>query len=116
MLVCAFLPQFAHETAGAARTRSSLRPLTFRGGETKCKTSGASRRENAELCLPSLRAKRSNPFFLDTGTMSLPCRNLLLLASQRANARFASELDGRVNAFDLDRGIVNCHHAVMGIC
>src|SRR5258705_9971223 len=27
MLVCVFLVHFAHETAGAARTRSSLRPL-----------------------------------------------------------------------------------------
>jgi hypothetical protein len=27
MLVCVFLSTFAHETAGAARTRSSLRPL-----------------------------------------------------------------------------------------
>jgi hypothetical protein len=27
MLVCVFYVQFAHETAGAARTRSSLRPL-----------------------------------------------------------------------------------------
>jgi hypothetical protein len=26
-----FFVQFAHETAGAARTRSSLRPLTFEG-------------------------------------------------------------------------------------
>ncbi len=35
---CAFfLSTFAHETAGAARTRSSLRPLCF-GGERICKT------------------------------------------------------------------------------
>jgi hypothetical protein len=32
MLVCAFLHNFARETAGAARTRLSLRPL-FEGGE-----------------------------------------------------------------------------------
>ena len=42
----------AHETAGAARTRSSLRPL-FRGGQGICKTSGASRRENEDSCLSS---------------------------------------------------------------
>src|SRR5882757_8231949 len=69
----------AHETAGAARTRSSLRPLYF-GGKVSSKTSGASRRENAMSCSDlstSLRgAKRrlvrrsskseggSNPFFL----------------------------------------------------
>src|SRR4051794_22212423 len=33
MLVCAFLSAHAHETAGAARTRSSLRPLSFEGGK-----------------------------------------------------------------------------------
>src|SRR6478736_6467024 len=32
MLVCVFYVQFAHETAGAARTRSSLRPLFSEGG------------------------------------------------------------------------------------
>jgi hypothetical protein len=34
--MCVFLFAFAHETSGAARTRSSLRPLFFRG-ETICK-------------------------------------------------------------------------------
>src|SRR5437879_5087760 len=38
----------ARETAGAARTRSSLRPLFFEG-KVSSKTPGASRRENAEL-------------------------------------------------------------------
>src|SRR4051794_10090403 len=33
MLVCAFPTTNAHETAGAARTRSSLRPLFWRGRE-----------------------------------------------------------------------------------
>jgi hypothetical protein len=37
----------AHEIAGAARIRHSLRPL-FEEGETICKTSGASRRENTK--------------------------------------------------------------------
>jgi hypothetical protein len=32
MLVCAFFSAFARETAGAARTRSSLRPLFSEGG------------------------------------------------------------------------------------
>ena len=33
MLVCVLLFHLAHETAGAARTRSSLRPLSVTGGE-----------------------------------------------------------------------------------
>jgi hypothetical protein len=37
----------AHETAGAARTRSSLRPLSF-WGVHDWQTSGAVRRENAD--------------------------------------------------------------------
>ena len=45
------LVHVAHETAGAARIRHSLRPLNIEG-ETICKTSGASRRENAKVCLP----------------------------------------------------------------
>jgi hypothetical protein len=40
--------QIARETAGAASTRSSLRPLFRRGGQTKMQTSGVQRRENAE--------------------------------------------------------------------
>src|SRR5260370_33596225 len=40
---CAFLrTSFAHETAGAARTRHSLLPLSFEG-QLSCKTSGAIR-------------------------------------------------------------------------
>jgi hypothetical protein len=45
MLVCVFLVQFAHETAGAARTRLSLRPLVFEEGQCIEQTSGVSRRE-----------------------------------------------------------------------
>jgi hypothetical protein len=40
----------AHETAGAARTRSSLRPLTF-WGVRNLQTSGASCRENTDAYL-----------------------------------------------------------------
>ena len=40
---------FAHETAGAARTRSSLRPL-FAERVKVTKISGASRHENADAC------------------------------------------------------------------
>jgi hypothetical protein len=50
MLVCVFLCSFAHETAGAARTRLSLRPLLSEGGN-KQQTSGDMRRENAKVCL-----------------------------------------------------------------
>ena len=48
--VCSCAPnvQFlAHETAGAARTRHSLRPLFRRRAQRICKTSGETRRENA---------------------------------------------------------------------
>jgi hypothetical protein len=41
---------FAHETAGAARTRHSLRPLSSRGAEISLKLRALSRREIAELC------------------------------------------------------------------
>ena len=44
----------AHETAGAARIRSSLRPLTL-GGQTKYKPRADACRENAKLC-PSVIA------------------------------------------------------------
>src|SRR5437879_5905298 len=46
---CALLfTQIARETAGAASTRSSLRPLSS-GGQTKMQTSGDQRREIARL-------------------------------------------------------------------
>ena len=59
--VCSCAPnvQFlAHETAGAARTRHSLRPL-FGEGQRICKSSGKTCRENANVCPPSLRANGS---------------------------------------------------------
>jgi len=46
MLVCALLCTIAHGTAGAARTRSSLRPLIAERAAARY-NSGASRRENA---------------------------------------------------------------------
>jgi hypothetical protein len=46
---------FAHETAGAARTRLSLRPLTERAKEKSRQTSGAWRREIAKVCLWNTR-------------------------------------------------------------
>src|SRR6185437_7274990 len=66
MLVCAFSKASnAHETAGAARTRSSPRPLLrvacallLRGGEPNGKPRAKCRREKAEVCVthPSRRA------------------------------------------------------------
>jgi hypothetical protein len=55
---------FARETAGAARTRSSLRPLLrvacalYLLGRTNLQNSGAVCRENAELCLYAWRILR----------------------------------------------------------
>src|SRR5260221_5884363 len=50
MLVRATNYSFAHGTAGAARIRHSLRPLFSRGRENYLQSSGASRREIAEVC------------------------------------------------------------------
>ena len=47
MLVCIFFLRLAHETAGAARTRSSLRPL-FQEREIE-ESSGDPRREIAKV-------------------------------------------------------------------
>ncbi len=47
----AYLYPIAHETAGAARTRLSLRPLISRAKEIRWQTSGAWRREIAKLRL-----------------------------------------------------------------
>ena len=59
---------FANEAAGAACARHSLRPL-FSEGHRRCTT----RAQNAprEECFTSssLRAKRSNPFFVPEGAM-----------------------------------------------
>ena len=50
MLMRALLVHVAHETAGAARIRHSLRPLIF-GGWRYLQTSGALRREIADSYL-----------------------------------------------------------------
>jgi hypothetical protein len=47
MLVCVSLCIFAHEIAGAARTRRSLLPLSF-GGKSSCKARAFLSSENAE--------------------------------------------------------------------
>src|ERR1700682_1402064 len=51
-----FFVHIAHETAGAARTWSSLRPLIFEGEEF-LHNSGASRREIVELCPLTVSAR-----------------------------------------------------------
>jgi hypothetical protein len=53
-----FLHSLAHETAGAASTRHSLRPLYF-WANGFCKTSGALRREIAEVYLDEAVIARS---------------------------------------------------------
>ena len=57
MLMRALSVHIAHETAGAARIRHSLRPL-ISWGERILKTSGEMRRGNADVCL-ELRRRRS---------------------------------------------------------
>jgi hypothetical protein len=54
------LAQIARETAGAASTRSSLRPLSFERVKSK-QTSGDQRREKAKLYQRHCERKRSNP-------------------------------------------------------
>jgi hypothetical protein len=58
MLVCAFLCMFAHETAGAACIRRSLRPLISEGGSKKQNSGGLSR-EIAKACHDDERATLS---------------------------------------------------------
>src|SRR6266536_6716999 len=61
MLVCRLLPcALARETAGAARTRSSLRPLFSRRANEDANLGRSAPRER-ETISTSLRAKRSNP-------------------------------------------------------
>src|SRR6476620_4957383 len=60
MLVCALFVHIAHETAGAARTRSSLRPLTTEGEEFPANL-GRNASRDREGVSASLRAKRRNP-------------------------------------------------------
>src|SRR5438874_8335311 len=60
---CAVLfAQIARGTAGAASTRSSLRPL-FRGGQTKLQTSGDQRREIANAYSVVVTRESGDPVF-----------------------------------------------------
>src|SRR6202163_1429271 len=78
MLVCVFLHNFAHETAGAARTRHSPRPLISRRETTGITRANGAARSRSHVrhrhceehsCPPKpafgrRRMRRSNPFFL----------------------------------------------------
>jgi hypothetical protein len=71
MLVCVFFVHVAHETAGAARTRSSLRPLFWRGPWLR-QSSDSLSRENAESyfvsrLLPSPSSRTSEQSERDPG-------------------------------------------------
>jgi hypothetical protein len=61
MLVCALLVHIAHETAGAARIRHSLRPLISEDRKDYLQTSGAPRRGIAMICL-CVEYFQSSPF------------------------------------------------------
>jgi len=54
--VCAFRAIFAHGAAGAAGTRSSLRPLIFRRVKADAKLGRKSRREDERTCSASVIA------------------------------------------------------------
>jgi len=66
----------AHETAGAARTRSSLRPLRF-GGGANLQTSDALRRENAESYSAVIARRLPSTRSGTTGRPSIPERSCL---------------------------------------
>src|SRR6185436_5490747 len=52
MLVCAFSCKLAHETAGAARTRSSLRPLIGGQGKLMANLGCSQPRDREGICGP----------------------------------------------------------------
>ena len=58
MLVCALFVHIAHETAGAARTRSSLRPLTTEGEEFPANLGRNASRERGRLSVILRRASQ----------------------------------------------------------
>ena len=82
---CAFFcALFAHETAGAARTRYSLRPLI--GGQGNFwQTSGLVAREIAKLCLPMTRCLKFE---------SLPSANGSALGAAGMRTHLSTSLRG----------------------
>jgi hypothetical protein len=78
MLVCVFYLHFARETAGAASTRLSLRPL-LSGGRKMTQTSGALRREIVKLH-PDCFALRAMTIF---GCLKIESRALIHPAKKK---------------------------------
>jgi len=74
MLVCVCFVHFAHETAGAARTRSSLRPLTFWEGQRNAKLGRNTPREcglaSSTTVMPRVGGASSTPRPLGSSTVS----------------------------------------------
>ena len=62
MLVCALFVHIAHETAGAARTRSSLRPLTIEGEEFPANL-GRNRAARTRSCIRCRPREGGDPVF-----------------------------------------------------
>jgi len=97
---CAFpFVHFAHETAGAARTRSSLRPLgVLRGRSTQ--NPGASRRGNAELrrFVVSSSLRGANGSGLSAGPMTGSATKQSILSFRCAMDCFAEPVIGRAFA------------------
>jgi hypothetical protein len=58
ILVCAPLCKFCTRDRGCSAHPAFPAPSCFRGGQTICKTSGASRRENAEVCYDGTTSQR----------------------------------------------------------
>src|SRR3954454_20107984 len=81
MLVCALLVHIAHETAGAARTRSSLRPLFQRAGSFLANLGRNLRREIADSYLPprndGLKPNGYRLFENGIGSFAISCRATL---------------------------------------
>src|SRR5260370_8925242 len=71
MLVCVSSHNFAHETAGAARTRSSLRPLFSKGGILQDKLVQVMRRDR-EIVFVNERATLSLVIARACGRSSIP--------------------------------------------
>src|ERR1700686_1198071 len=88
MLVCAFLHNFARETAGAARTRLSLRPL-FEVGGKKQQTPGETRRGIAKVwlnsCSPDGAQRNPGPAEEESRIALRSIRATRLRDSQRAS-------------------------------
>src|SRR5205823_12182783 len=74
MLVCALLCAIAHETAGAARTRSSLHPLTLEGASEQVQLGRVAARTHWHIraCRPDTISADNHPELSPVATVS-PC-------------------------------------------